>query len=635
MMRYEKGKITRRALWGLVILLVTGCAFVFLVHIYSLNVLKDYPKSRLDSYLYPTAKDIVEKRSLLEEGGIVHESDIKTYYRFSTAKSAGPFRDWLYQLTSKNLMVKTKAGLAILKDHELPDLIPNDCERNYCFQHQLSFGQIPSIFWKGLIGVEDRRYIGHKGVDLKSIFRALYADIKAWRIKQGGSTITQQLVKNLFLTNSKTIVRKIKEIILSLYIEANFSKETILTAYFNHISWGGLQGVRIKGIYAASLFYMDKAPENVTAFEGAILIALLKGPYYYSPLKKIERLKKRTKYIYIKLKELGLFSPNDNSSWDDKQWESFSSSLKKRNEKKRDQTFVISQKNKNELLNNFEIFVFEQASKDVLNWAKKKSKEEDLSVKSYMGEVFGAKSFSYYNRFERDLLKGVHLEKHQLGSVLKPILYDLFLKHGKKLDDLVLLEPPVLNLLSGVWSPKEVSKIDDMELTLKDALLRSLNSPVIRLAQEVGFETIEKELLLMIGDLKTPLAQYPAQLLGALEVSVSRLFELYKNFIIKSCHSKNTQVIEVLSNPLQGTVRNRLGPLLKNIHFFGKTGTSNKGHDNWYIFFEGKTLGVIWLGLEGERKGKDLNLYGSSTSFEIFRRYMERRGKRFNILSCD
>ncbi|MBY0416205.1 MAG: transglycosylase domain-containing protein, partial [Bdellovibrionales bacterium] len=191
----------------------------------------------------------------LEAGSLAKREELQRFYLFTAEKNS--FEDFYARSREVGAVSELKeipGVLQINQDVFFKNLMTNDCVELYCYQHYLPFEFIPSIFWKGLIGVEDQRYLDHFGVDLKSLFRALVTNLKTMRYTQGGSTISQQLVKNLFFTNEKTFTRKLKEMIVSVYIETQFPKEKILEAYLNEVHWGALQGIKIKGVLSASLF---------------------------------------------------------------------------------------------------------------------------------------------------------------------------------------------------------------------------------------------------------------------------------------------------------------------------------------------------------------------------------------------
>lgn len=197
----------------------------------------------------------------LEDGSIIDIKEFENFYLFSGEKS--PFSETLTRLKDAYAVVKIPEKTNLYQVNQtvkFRSLLSNDCKELYCYQHYLPFEHIPSIFWKGLIGVEDQRYLDHFGVDLKSLFRATLANLKSMKYAQGGSTISQQLVKNIFFTSEKTFTRKLKEMIVSIYIETQFPKEKILEAYLNEVHWGALQGIKLKGVHAASLYYFGKNP---------------------------------------------------------------------------------------------------------------------------------------------------------------------------------------------------------------------------------------------------------------------------------------------------------------------------------------------------------------------------------------
>ena len=192
-----------------------------------------------------------------------------------------------------------------------------------------------------------------------------------------------------------------------------------------------------------------------------------------------------------------------------------------------------------------------------------------------------------------------------------------------------------MRIKSGAWTPREGHKDLAEEVTLKEALIKSYNRPLIRLGEEMGWDELEAYLEGYIPKIKKPLQEYPAQLLGAVELSMSELFGVYQKFIQENCLSEDgeSDVIEALSDPTTTTISHRVGRELAGQKFFGKTGTSNNGMDNWFISFDGRELGVIWFGNEGKKEA-DIRLFGSNTAFRIFEQFNRSRGKRFNVLNC-
>ncbi len=588
---------------------------------------------------------------VLEEGSVVNRAELEAFYLFSAERI--PFNIFFSDNTDSkaitNLKSKIPGLLQVNKEVQFKNLISNDCSDVYCYQHYLSFEHMPAIFWKGLIGVEDKRYLDHMGVDFISIARAFVANVKNGRFSQGGSTISQQLVKNLFLTSEKTFSRKIKEMITSFYLETKISKEKILEAYLNEVNWGALQGIRIKGVHAASLFYFGKRPEDITPFEGAILIGMLKGPAFYSPLKHLDRLKERARIVFDKLVEEKLVPKDVKQVWTASDWKKFNERLL-RNEKDRSYQSLWRTLNDHEQsILNYEKFVLIQKVQNVRSsifekLKDKKSEEhfDSIAVKVLLGPIDNNQWFSYYSKVERNKERALKEERHQIGSTIKPILYGIFVDNGKRLSDRVSTDEINLNLKSGKWSPKEAHEIKEKEVFLSEALLRSYNRPVVRLSSEIGFEKVEQALKEIMPKLKTPLAEFPAELLGSTELSVFELKEIYLNFIKSECNKLSSftrltddSVLHLLSDPNQTTVLNSVDEIMQGLRFFGKTGTTNKGYDNWYVAFDGKNISIIWVGYEGMRKTNSLGLYGATTAFNVFQNYYRDRGRRFAQFGCD
>ena len=172
-------------------------------------------------------------------------------------------------------------------------------------------------------------------------------------------------------------------------------------------------------------------------------------------------------------------------------------------------------------------------------------------------------------------------------------------------------------------------------------LKKSKNIPLIRKVQEVGFSVIEKHLDQFVPRLKKPLKEYPAQILGAIELSLTEVTHAFSKFIKSECSMVESGEIEfedtvlnILSNAGETTLENFAKPFMKDSRFFGKTGTSNYAHDNWFVGFDGKNIMTVWFGLEGERTPKSLMVSGSSTSYRIYEQFHLRSGLTFQSIDC-
>jgi penicillin-binding protein 1B len=584
-----------------------------------------------------TPSEAATRVSVLEEETVIEKDTLEVYWSFTKHKL--DFDQWI---NDQNI---TKHGLIRLKhETELAPLVNNQCERLNCFQSRMSFDQLPANLWKGLIGIEDYRFLEHEGVDYVSIARAIITDLKEMRLAQGGSTLTQQLAKNLFLSSEKKIERKIRELIYAIYLENVMTKDEILGNYFNEVFWGTIGGVYIKGVQAASIIYFQKKPSELTDYEVAILIGLLKGPGHYSPIKNLKRLKERTSVVYDRLKSLELVSSKKESQWNEEQWDSWEKSLLLKDNNSILRSIYYTSKNDDQLLGDYEKVVLYESVANVMNLVKKDNKL-DIAAKiviidNQCESVNCVESFTYYSKFERDKLNAIKNEKHQVGSILKPIIYEIFQEYGKSLNDKVSTRPITLKLKSGEWTPKDATT-SNFEISLREAIQKSKNIPLVRIASEIGFDKIEVKLVDYVPSLLRPLREYPSQLLGAVELSLAELVEAYLKFIKISCQNikqgsfkfEETILFE-LSKAEDTTISKVADKLIKKINVFGKTGTTNAGLDNWYVAFDGKYFYAIWLGVESNRNEKKLNFSGATTAFRIFQKYLQYNGKQIHELNC-
>lgn len=628
---------------------ISGVLTVVAVFCWALFVIQSIPIEKIEQLSAQSSRAPSEK-SLLERDSKVSMSDLKAYHGFSRDSNLISFDRWLDEkIKSGKIRVNRRelGDFAIIKsDIFLEPILQNDCDYLYCLQHRIQFDEIPSIFWQGLIGIEDYRFLDHFGVDWKSIIRAMWVDLVHMSFVQGGSTLTQQLAKNLFFSNEKTIRRKFREMVTAIYLEMHYPKEAILEAYFNEVFWGTFQGIQIKGVFSASYIYFNKSPDNISPFEAAILIAMLRGPNFYHPLRHSERLIRRTHVVYQRLIDIGILT-EQSDTWSDSQWQEWLAELEVRS-RRRDVfgLWHMIDGNKNEksltLLDPFEHFVFYRVAHEKLRELRSefvKLENLDLAVKAKMITIDDdRKVFQFYSQPEKSTWDAVESGKRQIGSILKPIVYQILNKNGIDLKQRIKLSEIELNLLSGDWSPRELSAFEDIEeVSVGEALLNSLNRPVIQLANEFGFDLIEEELVnnYQLNSLKSPLSEYPSQLLGAVELSPAEVVELIRVFIEIDCYDNQGKILDVLSNPFTGTTRRAVTEEMRGFRFFGKTGTSNGGHDTWYIFFDGRVLGAIWLGHEGSRRDESIPIYGSSGAFPVYREFLLNRGKRIEEFSCN
>jgi penicillin-binding protein 1B len=584
----------------------------------------------------PRVNDATQSRSVKFEALAIVERDHFDFFKALNANPPQvitPLPNHLYE---------------IQKDFSLPIPAKQDCLELNCLQFKLAFADIPSVIWRSLIGIEDTRFLEHEGVDWKALARALWVDVRLGKMAQGGSTITQQLAKNLFLSQEKSFKRKIKEMIYSFLIELKYSKQEILTAYLNEVFWGSFNGIRIKGVAAASLFYFAKHVQDLSEYESAILISLLKGPYYLSPINHLDRLKNRVSEVFKKLQDDSLMGKSA-VSWNDSEYKIFQNNILKNINLALPYAmwtvFEFQIHDTREEINAYQRYLIAAKSYNTLKVLKEKYPQSDFAskisvIKTNCPEIECA-SFFYYSKNQRNRQIAYQEEKHQVGSILKPIVYEALLESGIKWNEKVTTDEITLQLRSGAWKPKEVSRTTEAEMTVSEALQKSRNIPMIRLVERVGFNKIEDILKPRVPGLLLPLNQYPSQLLGAIEKPMIEIEKVFRDFIHRQCFQirqggmlLDESTLGQLSSPELTTVRGQASKLTKQHKFFGKTGTSNNGLDSWFVGFDGQNLMIIWVGDESRGEGKNYKHGGAGIAFPIFQDFYLYSGQRIMEFDC-
>lgn len=566
---------------------------------------------------------------------------------------------WLQEQIENGFLVAVgKDTLLVMENLEFELDAINDCEQVQCYQKRIAFFDIPPALWRGLIGVEDERFLSHRGVDPLALLRAIIVDLRELKLVQGGSTITQQVARNLYLGLEKSFTRKWKEMLFSIFMESQLSKEDILQVYLNEVFWGSLSNVRIQGVYAASTYYFGKKPIDLTPYEVSILIAMLKGPNFFHPLRNTQRVRDRADLLLGKLLEMKLI-PQSAKKWTEKEWDNWKNWLQKSHDNKRMLAIASLLKRTESQISFYEEYLLVSEAEKVLAniKAKPKMQNQEMAYKIMvedLGCVYGIQSqngvnaecaspFMYYSKQERDQSSAFQTEVHQIGSLLKPVIYRAAMNFGKNMSDSISTETLKLRLRSGEWIPGESSKVDRSikEMTLREALQKSRNIPVVRLAQDVGFNVMENYLFPYIPKLMKPLSEYPAQLLGGVELTLTDLTEMYAKFIKDECFDvinktidESTSPLLVLSYPGETTIAASAAQEMKEKRFFGKTGTSNNSNDNWFAGFDGRNLYIMWFGNERKEQIESLELSGAWYAFRALEPGLLYRGKEILPFDC-
>jgi len=502
----------------------------------------------------------------------------------------------------------------------------------------VSMGNVPLYCVQAVTAIEDKKFLLHRGINPLGILRAVYANLRSARYSQGGSTISQQLVKNYFLSNEKTLTRKLTEIMMTLALERRATKDEILSAYFNIIYMGQNGAFQVRGFSAASDYYFAKKIENLQLHECALLAAVLNSPGRYSPFTQQENSTKRREVVLKRMRDLKYITKNEME-------EALKAPLptERRTSKKLSASYFVQHVFKelkdlnitNETgLNVYATFdesaqsYAEQAVDKTLasfkNSFDKKSNLQSIVIlinhkKAELTALIGGRSFSktQYNRALES--------KRQVGSVMKPLVYLSALEQDK-ITPLTLLEDTAFEYKyqGQVWKPRNYDNKFRGEVPAYYALKSSLNVPTARLGIDVGLDNIIK-LAKTLG-VKTKLKPLPSITLGAQELEPLELAKVYTAIasmgLKKEIHSISRvtdnsgkllyewepieeQVLEpsevaVLIGMMKQTFVTGTARASRPLGYAGiaagKTGTTSDTKDSWFVGFTPTYLAITWLG---------------------------------------
>jgi penicillin-binding protein 1A len=500
----------------------------------------------------------------------------------------------------------------------------------------IPYYQIPDHVKNAFISVEDVRFYRHSGVDLIGIMRALWHDIKAGGIVEGGSTITQQLARMLFLESDKSIKRKIREAALSLQIEKHYTKDEILGMYLNQAYFG----TRAYGIEAAAQTYFGKPVKDLTVAEAALLASLPKAPSVYSPFKNPGKARERRAIVLQQMRGNHFIDENQyrvaettplpaapffrkyNAPY-------FIEMLRQALEEKYDTTLYTSGYKVYATLDFRMQQIAEEAVKIGLSSIEKRDRQGVqaalLAIDSRTGHIkamVGGSNF-WKNQFNR-----ATQALRQPGSAFKPFVYMTAIEEGTTAEDWISDSPVSFpGAKAGQrWSPRNYDGKYYGSVTLRTALAKSLNAATIRLAAHVGIENVI-EMAQRLG-IRSTLQPYLPLALGASDVTLADMVFAYSTFASgfrpkplfyerivnrESIAVEETEPVieELLSEEdvhemkilLKAVVDEGTATKAKELerHLYGKTGTTNDYTDAWFIGFDDRLVVGVWVGRDNHR----------------------------------
>jgi penicillin-binding protein 1B len=529
---------------------------------------------------------------------------------------------------------------------------------------------LPDHVWEAVLAAEDARFFDHAGVDARSIARAALANVKSGEVVQGGSTITQQLVKNRDLTPKRSMGRKASEAVRSLMLEAQYDKREILEAYLNQVYLGHVEGLAIHGVGAAARVYFSTTAERLTLVEATTLAAMIQGPNRLSPVRHPERVRERRDWVLSRLDELGwaepraveeakrtglglsLSSPESDAPirFLSRVSAEVESDVPKRIEKGRG---VVVETTLDPYLQE----IAEDTVRKRLQGLRRdypRLREAPLSAALVSLDARTGEVLSYVGgdpAARRDTFDRARNARRQPGSAVKPfVLLEAFEECGDR-EPLyparrVADEPLEMKLPSGEWRPENADRRYEGVVTARRALAGSRNVPMVRIARWCGLaptaRTFER------AGLKLPVEPPPSFVLGSVEISPLDLAGAYtvmatsgnrlRPFAVRRVEKPEGRrlsrtrprrrrvadadtawlVRDVMRSAVEGGTAT-LGRI-DGLEVAAKTGTSSGLRDSWFAGDAGSLVTVVWVGLDD---GGTLGLTGARAAGPIWKAFME------------
>jgi penicillin-binding protein 1B len=533
----------------------------------------------------------------------------------------------------------------------------------------IPLAQIPPRIIETVLTIEDRRFYSHFGIDPVAVGRALWTNLTKGGVVQGGSTITQQLAKNLFYSPQRTMGRKLKEALAALVLEVKYSKQDILESYLNEIYLGQAGFVSIYGVREAAYRYFGKSLQKLTIEEIAMIAALIKGPNSYAPTKHPELAKQRRDVILRRLRETGLLTeeawklavnepvrvtPSEDVLTDAPY---FVDAVLRQVEEAGVVPLPVGLRIDSTLDP-----IIQQAATESLEKGLAKLEATHSHLNSSMESVQGAvvvldpKTGSVLalvggRDYRRSQFNRAVQARRQPGSLFKPFVYLAALEAAREGEagrltaaSLLADEPVTFESETGTWSPQNYDKQFHGHVTLRSALEQSLNVPAVRTTKIVGTKPIV-QLLHRLGVTSAIGDDLSSVALGSSSVSLMEITAAYgavanggiavKPTAVRSTRDRQGDVVwngvpdrlqatspqgaYVLTSLLEGVIERGTASKAKVIGFHGavagKTGTTDGYRDAWFVGYTSDVVIGVWVGYDDERP---LRLTGSQAALPIW-----------------
>lgn len=524
--------------------------------------------------------------------------------------------------------------------------------------------EVPERLVATLVAVEDRAFFQHSGVSPLAIMRALWANMKAGRAVQGGSTLTQQLAKNLFLTPEKSLIRKLNEAFMALLLELRFSKQSIITAYINEVFLLQQNRIAIHGFARASRMLFNRSVDRLDNHQIALLVGMVKGPSRYNPLTAPQAALERRNLVLKVMLQQGLL---DNEAYEFARIQPLGVArqlpgvnpfpayldLVKQQLQRSYSSSELSLRG----LRVFTAFdpLLQQNLELGLARGLQRFRQPELQaavvIADYLNgdiQALAGDRVTDYPGFNRALMA-----QRPIGSLIKPLLLYSLLQGELTLASLVDDEPIRIRQSNGeTWEPRNYDRELHGRMSLYEAFVRSYNLPFISLGVKSGGLEELAQNLEKIQLLKHEVI-YPSMLLGTTAMSAYEVAQMFQVIASNGYFTPLTTIRSVTDQQNRTLVRVPLESLklfdqrrmiqvqramigvaeegtasylaerFGKQTLAGKTGTTNEARDSWFAGFSERLLGVVWLGRDDNAP---IRLTGSSGALRVWADIMELQG---------
>ncbi len=540
----------------------------------------------------------------------------------------------------------------------------------------VQLAEVPTSLRLAVLSAEDDRFFDHPGLDARAVARAFWSNVRAGRVVEGGSTITQQLVKNRLLSAERTVFRKLQEAWLSAALEWRYSKEQILEAYLNDLYLGHLGGAAIRGVGAGSRAYFRKEVHELTLGQAALIAGMIRGPNNYSPVASVDRARARRDVVLGRMLELGKITETEYERARREPVRAPSGTpagpvapyLIDYVRQGLDGVAELERAGQHpaQIFTTLDLPLQRFAEAAVAagldrletRWPRLRRKEAEERVQAALivlepqtGRIralVGGRSYaaSQYNR--------AALARRQPGSAFKPFVFLAALTNADGRPALTaasMVDDTPITIANGqsAWSPRNYEDRYEGRVTVRRALEKSLNAATIRVAQTVGWSTIIQRAQAL--GIQSELKPVPALALGAFEVTPLELARAYLVMSNGGLLFETTAVDRVvdrkgqpwavtdpngvrvlapaeaylMTSLLEGAVNSGTGTPVRVAgltgSLAGKTGTTNDGRDAWFVGYSSNLLALVWVGFDG---GDAHGLSGAQAALPIWGDFMKR-----------